>query len=233
MRDELCRLLSAAELHLSPDRMQRLERYHDLLLTWNVRMDLTNVPADEMPLRHYADSLLPLAHKAWFPQGAALIDVGTGAGFPGLPLAIARPDMQVCLLDALRKRCDFLEEVVKETGLQNVLVVHGRAEDAARGVHRQRYDVAVARAVAPLSVLAEYLLPFVKVGGNALCWKGPAVDGELRDAGRALRALGAVAGDRLRLPLPGFEHYVQELKKQAVTPAAYPRKAGTPAKKPL
>ena len=212
---------------------ERLMAYHRLLLEWNARMDLTNVPEEEMALRHYADSLLPLARKEWFPDGARLIDVGTGAGFPGMPLAIARPDLKVTLLDSQRKRCDFLSAVCDELKLPNVTVLHARAEDGARGALREQMDVAVARAVAPLNVLAEYLLPYVRVGGRMLCWKGPAVREEMAAGERACKMLGGQAEGLYRLPIEGREHYVHSAIKISATARRYPRKSGTPSKDPL
>ena len=233
MIEELKTILQSAGLALDVQALERLADYHALLLDWNSRMDLTNVPEAEMALRHYGDSLLPLAHREWFPEGARLIDVGTGAGFPGLPLAIARPDLQVTLLDAQRKRCDFLQAVIEKTELSNVTVLHARAEDASRGALRERMDIAVARAVAPLNVLCEYLLPFVRVGGRALCWKGPAVWEEIAAGTRAAGILGARAEELARLPIEGREHYVQPFLKTEKTVRQYPRKSGTPARQPL
>lgn len=233
MIDQLKAYLEKGGVTLDEAAYAGLAGYHALLLDWNARMDLTNIPEEEMALRHYADSLLPLARKEWFGPGASLIDVGTGAGFPGLMLAIARPDMRVTLLDSQRKRCDFLQAVKDELNLTNVSILHARAEDAARTELREGMDLAVARAVAPLNVLCEYLLPFVKVGGRALCWKGPAVKEEL-DAGlKAAKILSAQGEELVRLPIEGREHYVQAFKKTAAIARRYPRKSGTPAKDPL
>ena len=233
MIEDLKMILAAADLTLDGAACEKLEAYHALLLEWNARMDLTNVPEDEMALRHYGDSLLPLEQAAWFPQGARLIDVGTGAGFPGMPLAIARPDMQVTLLDSQRKRCDFLSAVAQRLGQGNVTILHARAEDAARTELRERFDIAAARAVAPLNVLCEYLLPFVKLEGRALCWKGPAVLEELKSGEKAAHILGAKAEPLVRLPIEGREDYVQPFLKLKKTLRQYPRKSGTPAKEPL
>ena len=162
-----------------------------------------------------------------------MIDVGTGAGFPGMPLAIARPDLKVTLLDSQRKRCDFLSAVCDELKLPNVTVLHARAEDGARGALREQMDVAVARAVAPLNVLAEYLLPYVRVGGRMLCWKGPAVREEMAAGERACKMLGGQAEGLYRLPIEGREHYVHSAIKISATARRYPRKSGTPSKDPL
>ncbi len=233
MVDELRQILKPQGLHLTEKQYEQLSGYHFLLLDWNQRMDLTNVPPEEMPLRHYADCLLPLLREDLFVEGASLVDVGSGAGFPGMPIAIARPDHEVLLLDSLQKRCAFLQAVVDALGLPNVRVLHARAEDAARGELRAAFDLAVARAVAPLRVLAEYLLPFVKVGGKAICWKGPAANEEQTQAKSALKLLGGSAEAPWVLPLEGQEHMLLTINKSAPTPVTYPRKAGTPAKKPL
>jgi len=226
-------LLEKGGVQLDDAAYERLSIYHAMLLEWNEKMDLTNVPEEEMAVRHYGDSLLPLSNQAWFKQGTKLIDVGTGAGFPGMMLAIARPDMQVTLLDAQRKRCDFLSAVCEKIQLKNVTVLHARAEDGARGQLRETMDLAVARAVAPLNVLAEYLVPYVRVGGYALCWKGPAVKDEFTAGKKAAGILGAKAEELVRLPIDGREHYIQPLQKIAVTARRYPRKSGTPGKDPL
>ena len=233
---ELRLLLAAAGLELDETALSRLETYHDMLLDWNTRMDLTSVSADRMAARHFLDSLLPLKASGLIPEEGRLIDVGTGAGFPGLPLAIARPSLQVTLLEAQGKRCQFLQAVCQALGLENVTIINDRAENLGRAEgHREGYDRAVARAVAALPVLAEYLLPFVRVGGMALCWKGPAVAGEQADGAAAAARLGG----RL-LPLVDMEgsgeetgHVIAPMEKIEKTLPLYPRKNGMPAKRPL
>lgn len=225
-------LLSELKIELNEKARERLGAYHALLVKNNERMDLTNVPEEEMTLRHYADSLLVL-NAGLIPQAAHLIDVGTGAGFPGLPLAIAREDIKVTLLESKQKRCAFLQEVIDALELKNARVLCGRAEDLAAGANREMYDIAAARAVASLSTLAEYLLPYVRVGGKALCWKGPAVKEELQSGQKAAKLLGGKLGNLVDLGLPGRSSYVQIIKKFSETPKKYPRKAGTPGSKPL
>ena len=180
--------LTECGIPFSPDLPGKLLKYHELLLEWNAKMDLTAVTEEaDMIDRHYVDSLMALTIPELIPQGASLIDVGTGAGFPGLPLALARADLRVTLMDAQQKRLNFLQAVLDALNVQNVTLVHARAEDGARmKEQRECYDVAVARAVAPLPVLAEYLLPYVKVGGKAVCWKGPAVQDELGAGKKAM-----------------------------------------------
>jgi 16S rRNA (guanine527-N7)-methyltransferase len=215
----------------------RLLTYHALLLEWNEKMDLTAVTEEsDMLDRHYVDSLLALTVPELIPQGASLIDVGTGAGFPGLPLALAREDLHVTLMDAQQKRLMFLQAVIDALHVQNVTLVHARAEDGARmAAHREQYDIAAARAVASLPVLAEYLLPFVKIGGKAICWKGPSVRDELETGKRAAFLLGGKLQEAIPTDVPGrdWQHLLLPIDKKTKTPRSYPRKAGTPGKNPL
>ena len=217
---------------------ERLAAYHLLLADWNTRMNLTGDTDFETALsRHYLDSLAPLAMEGVFPSGASLIDVGSGAGFPGLPLAIARPDLQVVLLDSLSKRLQFLSAVIDRLGLANVRLVHARAEDAGRDpLLRERFDIAVARAVAPLPVLCELLLPFVRVGEHMACYKGPAAQEEWQAASRAAKLLGGgeCAVRPVVLPTqPEWQHTLITCPKAQKTLRQYPRKAGTPSRQPL
>ena len=229
--------LNACSIPVSIHEAEQLAVYHSLLLDWNTRMDLTAVTEDsEMLDRHYVDSLMALTQPGLLPVSGRVIDVGTGAGFPGMPLAICCPDLRFTLLDSQQKRLNFLSAVIAELGLQNVTLVHARAEDGARNPElRASFDAAVARAVAPLPVLAEYLLPYVRVGGSALCWKGPSVLEEMTAARRATHLLGAHLEEPVSYDIPGrdWQHLFVRLSKNAPTPKAYPRKAGTPSKNPL
>jgi len=228
------------ELHIECDERtpERIAKYHAMLADWNTRMNLTGDTDFDTSLdRHYTDSLAPLINRELFPEGASMIDVGSGAGFPGLPLAIARPDMKVTLLDSLMKRIGFLDAVVKELGLANVKLVHSRAEDGGRDTKlREQYDIAVARAVAPLPVLCELLLPFVKVGGRMVCYKGPAADEELQAGAKAARMLGGAAVESIPVVIPNqpeWQHCLLTCEKKVKTVRQYPRKAGTPSRSPL
>ena len=229
--------LAACGIPHDPSLPEKLLRYHALLLDWNSRMDLTAVTEeDEMIDRHYVDSLMALTVPGLLPEQGTLIDVGTGAGFPGLPLALALPEVRVTLLDAQRKRLDFLQAVIDELGVTNVTLLHSRAEDGARpGQLREQFDVAVARAVAPLAVLAEYLLPYVKVGGRAICWKGPALAEELAQGRRAAFLLGGRAEEPIPVAIPGrdWQHLLLPIHKTQKTARQYPRRSGTPGKSPL
>jgi len=229
-------MLLTAGLQLEDQIIEKLNQYHGMLLDWNTRMDLTSVSEKDMAARHFLDSLLPLTKEGLFPKGARLIDVGTGAGFPGLPLAIARPDMQVTLLEAQGKRCQFLSAVCQALALENVTVINDRAEVLGRDEsHREQYDRAAARAVAPLNILCEYLLPFVKEGGCALCWKGPAVLDEREDGAAAAQALGGALVELMEMAFPGMDtrHVLARIDKTEKTLPQYPRKNGIPAKRPL
>ena len=219
------------------DLPAKILRYHELLMDWNTRMDLTAVTDEaDMLDKHYVDSLSALAITGLIPAAGSLIDVGTGAGFPGLPLALACPNLKVTLMDAQQKRLNFLQAVIDDLGVRNVTLVHARAEDGAQfPQHREKYDVAVARAVAPLAVLAEYLLPFVRVGGKAVCWKGPALAEEMQQGRRAAHLLGGRVEEPVNVAIPGrdWQHMLLPIAKTAKTARQYPRKAGTPSKTPL
>ena len=235
-REEIAGSLERNRIPYQEDVPEKLAAYLSLLQEWNRRIDLTAVEEEaEMLDRHFIDSLTVLRTDLIHP-GASLIDVGTGAGFPGMVLAIVRPDLRVTLMDAQQKRLNFLEAVRDAAGIRNTMLLHARAEDAARDRrYREQFDLAAARAVAPLNVLCEYLLPFVKTGGCALCWKGPALKNELETGRRAARLLGG----RLEMPVvctvagKDWEHSVLPVRKTEKTAAVYPRKAGIPKAKPL
>ena len=236
MKDEIRTVLERNGIPFPAELPERLEIYLRLLKEWNARMDLiAEAPDDEILDRHFTDSLTVLK-TGLVPEGARWSDVGTGAGFPGLPIALARPDITVTLMDAQQKRLNFLQAVIDETGISNACTVHARAEEGARNPgYREQFDIASARAVAPLNTLTEYLLPFVKIGGTALCWKGPAIRDELEAGRRAAHLLGG----RLEMPVTcriegrDWEHIILPIRKTEKTAAAYPRKAGMPKAKPL
>ena len=222
-------------IELDDRAARRFEQYLDMLTQKNKHMNLTAVLEPEEAVdRHFLDSLAPIA-QGLIPQGASLVDVGTGAGFPGLALLIARPDIRLTLVDALGKRLTFLQEVLDALDLK-ANIVHARAEDFSRSaVHREQYDIAAARAVASLSPLMEYLLPCVRVGGLALCWKGPAAVQEAAESERALDLLGGAVRGIVPYEIPDrdWQYSLILVEKQKRTPKTYPRKAGTPTKNPL
>jgi len=212
----------------------RLEAYLRLLLEANETMNLTAVTDfDEAVVRHLEDAL---AGAAYLPENAKVIDVGTGAGLPGMPLAIARPDCAFVLADTLRKRCDFLEKTVETLGLPNVTVRWARAEDLGRDEKtRETFDVAVCRALAALRLSLEYLHPLIRVGGCSLFWKGAAAEAEVAEAARALRELQADRPEILPYALPGVEgaFRIVRVGKSRPCPKKYPRRTGVPGKNPL
>lgn len=220
---------------VSATQAAKFEKYHEMLIEGNTRMNLTRVPDDlrEAADRNYLDCIAPLAHD--FPAISNAVDVGSGAGFPGIPLSIMLPDVHFVLVDSLGKRVGFLKEVIDALQL-NAEALHLRAEDAARRPDlRASFDLATARAVASLNLLSEYLLPFVRQDGWMLALKGPSLEDEVEQAGYALGLLGGELVRTTCLPIPGrdWDHRAAWIRKTHPTPAKYPRKAGLPEKKPL
>ncbi len=235
-RDEVQKAAADFGTPLDATQTDQLAAYDSLLLEWNNKMNLTAITDPrEVAVKHIVDSLSAF-DPSLFKDGIRAIDVGTGAGFPGLVLKIYFPSMELVLLDSLQKRVKFLEAVVSELGLSGVTCVHGRAEEAARQKnYRERFDVAFSRAVARLSVLAEYTLPFVRVGGSLLALKGAKYAEEMTEAETASKILGGSAPTSKTVKLPGLDdgRAIVRIDKIKPTPKAYPRKSGTPEKKPL
>lgn len=229
----------AAELlsiTLTPEQEAQFTRYAELLAAWNAHTNLTAItepPA--VQVRHFLDSLT-IAQAVPMTPGLRVIDVGTGAGFPGLPLLIAFPHIHVTLLEATGKKLNFLNHVMEQIGLKGAQTVHARAEEAGQmPEHRAAYDLVLARAVARLPVLVEYLLPLAKVGGQAIAMKGSTAAEESRDAARAIDLLGGRFNRIDSFTLPGVDevHNLVIIDKVANTPRNYPRKPGTPSRQPL
>lgn len=216
------------------DTADKFVGYMDGILEWNEKINLTAIKdRDEFVVKHLVDSIL----CAGFPEyknSKSIIDVGTGAGFPGIPLAIISPDKDFVLADSLNKRLKVINDLTDRLGIYNVETVHGRAEELARNKNfRENFDLCVSRAVANMAVLAEYCLPFIRMGGHLLAYKGPDVNEELKSAEKAIKTLG---GKVLRIettPLQGYEHNIVVIEKMKKTPAKYPRRAGTPVKEPI
>ena len=219
---------------LSDKQENQFEKYMKLLVEWNEKVNLTAITEhDDIILKHFVDSL---TIEKYINNGASVIDVGTGAGFPGIPLKIYNESLDVTLLDSLNKRINFLNEVIKELDLEKIKTIHLRAEDGGKDkMLREKFDVATSRAVANLSTLSEYLLPFVKVGGEAICMKGPNVEDELKDAKKAIKILGGEVKKKKKIVLPNsdIERNIIIIKKVKPTPKSFPRKAGTPSKAPI
>lgn len=225
-----------AGLTISENQVAGFERYGQLLVEWNEKVNLTAITDPEgIALKHFVDSLL-CSKYIDLDGELKVLDVGTGAGFPGLPLKIYKEKLQVTLLDSLQKRINFLQQIGLEVKLHQVIAVHGRAEEIGqqRG-HRENYDRVVSRAVARLAVLAEYCLPFVKVGGMFVALKGSSVGPEVEEGLYAVEQLGGKLKDVVEysLPLSGDGRSLVIVEKVKPTPAKFPRKAGLPEKKPL
>lgn len=213
----------------------RLEKYYDLLVSWNEKINLTSiVQKDEVYIKHFADSISVLNYIDL--SGKTVLDVGTGAGFPGIVLKIFCPDCNIILLDSLNKRVGFLNTVIDELDLSDISAIHSRAEDLASDKsHREKYDVVVSRAVANLSTLSEYCLPFVNINGLFISYKSGNIDDELSASGNAVKTLGGKIErvEKFSLPDTDIDRSFVFIKKSDHTKKRFPRKAGTPSKDPL
>lgn len=223
-------------ISLQEAQLEQFMTYLSLLLEWNEKMNLTAITEPrEVVLKHFADCLSLVPWVEW-KKGLRVIDVGTGAGFPGLPIKLACPEITLTLLDSLQKRIGFLQEVGSRLGLHDVEYIHSRAEDGGQNpLYREKFDLCVSRAVANLSVLAEYCLPFIKVGGRLAALKGPDAAAEAEQAKGALKKLGGrlVEIKDVSIPYTDLSHKLVFIEKIAPTPKKYPRNAGKIKKEPL
>ena len=224
----------AAELNIeiSEKQNENLEKYAEMMLRYNEFMNLTAITEpDEIREKHFLDSITLLL----ISEGYTLIDIGAGAGFPSIPVKIVRDDINLTMLDSLNKRINFLNDVIKELDIKNAKAIHSRAEDAGKNKElRESFDIATARAVADLAVLAEYALPFVKVGGYFVAMKGTAPAEEIENAKKAVREMGGEIEQVKEALLPsGIRHSLVIIRKVIPTPSKYPRKAGKPSKEPI
>lgn len=220
---------------LNTKNIDKFEKYKELILEYNKHTNLTRITEeDEFNVKHFIDSL-SLFKTDLFVKDKKIIDIGTGAGFPGLPLKLYNEDLDITLLDSLRKRIDFLDGVIEELGLKKIRAIHARAEEIARDPkYRESYDIAVSRAVANLSTLTEYAMAFVKVGGYFISQKGPEYKEELKSAKRAIELMGGEVKDVIHTLLPNdIDHYIIVIKKVKATDKKYPRGGGKPRKSPL
>lgn len=228
--------LTRLNLSYDADTLCRFERYKDILKEWNQKINITSIENDEdIYIKHFLDSIVML-DKNNEREKKSVIDVGTGGGFPGLPLKILNNNYEVTLLDSLRKRIDFLKIVVEELKLEGVHLIHGRAEDFGRdNKYREKFDICVSRAVAPLNVLSEYCLPFVKEGGYFAAYKSESISEEIIASQNAVATLGGSIKDIKEIKIPGTDivRKIVIIEKIAKTEKTYPRKAGKPGKDPL
>ena len=228
--------LNELGITLSSKQYEQFDHYYKMLVEWNKVMNLTGITDyDEVNEKHFIDSLSLV--KALDPaKFSTVIDIGTGAGFPGIPLKIAFPHLNVTLLDSLSKRIRFLDSVIAELGLEDIHTIHGRAEDFARQAdYREQFDLCVSRAVANLSTLSEYCIPYVKVGGYFISYKSGDIQDELSNAKTAVNVLGGTQNKPVIFQLPGSDisRSFVEIKKIKPTGKKFPRKAGLPAKEPI
>ncbi|AEF95557.1 Ribosomal RNA small subunit methyltransferase G [Desulfotomaculum nigrificans CO-1-SRB] len=223
-------------LPIETQQISLFNKYLSLIIEGNEKINLTAIlEPKEVAIKHFVDSLTCLLAVS-FPTGAKVLDIGSGAGFPGVPLKIYRPDLQITLMDSLNKRILFLQDTINKLGLNNITAIHSRAEDfGQQPANRENFDVVVSRAVARLVVLSEYCLPCVKIGGYFISQKGPDIDNEIKEAQKAIDKLGGQLSEvkKLQLPLIGDPRSLVVIKKIKPTPKQYPRKAGVPAKKPI
>lgn len=232
----LKKALESMKLECSDDILEKFNSYMLGVLDWNEKVNLTTITdPQEFVVKHFIDSIICTDYPE-YEDADKIIDVGTGAGFPGVPLAIVSPEKEFILMDSLNKRLKIIDELCREAGIANVTTIHARAEELAKNkAHREQYDLCVSRAVANMAVLAEYCLPFIKVGGFLMAYKGPDAETEVTEAAHALSLLGGRVEEIRNGNLKdfGIDHKVVVIKKVKNTPSKFPRKAGTPAKEPL
>ncbi|MCF2555679.1 16S rRNA (guanine(527)-N(7))-methyltransferase RsmG [Faecalicatena contorta] len=236
MKQILDKKLRDLSIELNDDQKEQFIHFYKLLVEWNKVMNLTAITEpDEVVEKHFIDSL-SIIKAVEMKDIHTLIDIGTGAGFPGIPLKIAFPDIEITLLDSLNKRVKFLNTVIDELKLEKISALHGRAEDfAKKDDYREKYDICVSRAVANLSTLSEYCLPYVKIGGMFVPYKSGEIDEELNNSKKAVQILGGNIADVVKFQLPGTDigRSFIRINKTKNTPKKYPRKAGLPSKEPL
>lgn len=225
---------SKIDINLDNEICNKLYNYMNLLLEWNEKINLTAITDEkEIILKHFIDSF---TINKFINSGDKMLDIGTGAGFPGLPIKIIRPEVDVFLMDSLNKRINFLNEVIESLQLKNIEAFHSRAEEMAKNnKFREKFDVVTSRAVAKLNILLEYMLPYTKIDGKCLCMKGPNIEEEIKEAEKALKILGGEIEkiEKIILPDSNIERKIIIIRKKSATPLKYPRKAGMPTKEPL
>lgn len=232
--EELINKSQKIGIDMNEENANKFYKYMNLLLEWNEKINLTAITApNEVILKHFVDSI---TINKYIEDKNTIMDIGTGAGFPGIPLKIINKDKKFILVDSLNKRINFLNEVSKEMDLENIKSIHARAEELAVNLnYREKSDIVTSRAVARLATLIEYMLPFVKVGGKCICMKGANIEEELKEAKKAIEVLGGQIEvvEKFYLPDTDMERNIVVIKKVKSTPNKYPRKAGMPSKQPI
>ena len=222
------------QIDIKENQIEKFYIYMNLLLEWNQKINLTAITdCDEIIIKHFIDSLTICKY---LKKESSVVDVGTGAGFPGIPIKIVREDLNIILVDSLNKRIRFLEEIIKKLELENIKAIHSRAEEFGRNIkYREKFDYATSRAVANLSTLSEYLIPLVKIKGKVISMKGSTIDEELEESKKAINVLGGkiLNIDEFNLPSSDIKRNIVIIEKVKNTPNKYPRKPGTPAKEPI
>lgn len=232
--NEINKYANMMNIKLNNTQIEKFYTYMNMIIEWNEKINLTAiVEPKEIIIKHFIDSLTV---AEYIEDDSKIIDVGTGAGFPGIPLKIYNDSYEVTLLDSLNKRINFLDEVISALDLKKIETIHGRAEDFAQdNNYREKYDYAISRAVAPLNILLEYLTPYTKVKGRVIAMKGSNVEEEILQAQNAMKKLDVSIekNQEMELPDKSGSRYIVVLKKEKQTKRIYPRKAGTPKKNPL
>lgn len=232
-KKELTKRAMQFDLNLSEKQQDEFYQYMKLLLEWNEKINLTAITEpEEILTKHFIDSI---SIAPYIKPADKVLDIGTGAGFPGIPLQIVLPHNSFTLLDSLNKRIHFLQEVIKQLNLRQIDAIHGRAEEFCKEKAREGYDIVVSRAVAKLNVLLEYMLPFIKLGGRCICMKALEIEEELEEAKKAIEILGGTIEkiEEITLENTDITRKIVIIKKMKETPKKYPRKAGTPSKEPI
>ena len=233
-KDEMNTNLKELNINLEEEQLKKFYDYMNYLIEKNKVMNLTGITdPKEIVLKHFVDSLTA---AQYIEKGQKVIDIGTGAGFPGIPLKINDETLEIVLLDSLNKRINFLNEVIENNKLTQIETIHGRAEDFGKNAeYREKFDVAISRAVAPLNILLEYMMPFVKVGGKCICMKGNNCEEEIENSKNAIKILGGKIEtiDQFMLPFSDNKRTIISIKKTEKIKNQFPRNAGIPTKKPL
>jgi len=232
--EQIQKVANSNQIKLNDKQAELFYKYMEILLDWNEKINLTAITKpEEIILKHFIDSITILPY---LNETDKIIDVGTGAGFPGIPLKIMKENTEIVLMDSLNKRIKFLNEVIEQLELKNITTIHSRAEELAKNKNqREKYGIATSRAVAKLNTLLEYMLPFVKIGGKCICMKSNNIEEELEEAKKAIKVLGGEIEkvEQISIANTDIIRKIVIIKKVRSTPKEFPRKAGTPAKNPI